>query len=254
MRLIGVDVGGSGIKAAIVDLQTGKVLDTRTRLPTPKPSTPAAVAATVAEIVRSLDCLGPVGITLPCIVHEGIAERAANIDSAWIGTDATQLFRSALGGRTVVILNDADAAGLAERRYGAAAGHRGTVLVLTFGTGIGSALLHDGRLVPNTEFGHLPVDGCIAEHVASASVRDAEGLSWESWGKRVNQYLELIETVVRLDLIVIGGGVSGKPDKWRHFIRAGVPVLPAGCSNDAGIIGAAMQAAELLLDGSESSF
>jgi polyphosphate glucokinase len=242
--VVGVDVGASTIKGAIVDVDTGKLIGEREKEPTPKPASPAAVADVVATIVDRLGCSGSVGIALPCVVRGGVAESAANIDPTWIGTDAVELFESALDGRPVTILNDADAAGLAESRFGAARHTRGSVLMFTFGTGIGSALIHDGRVVPNTEFGHLMIGDELAENLAANSVREEQGLSWSEWADRVKQLLELAVTVTRPDLIVIGGGIS-EPERameWEGSLTSSVPVVAAALANRAGMVGAALHA------------
>lgn len=241
-RLIGVDIGGSGVKAALVDLRAGRILSRRSYLPTPIPSTPRAIARTVASLIGTLDYPGQIGIAVPCVLQDGVAKSAANIDPSWVNTNAVKLFESTIRNRQIALLNDADAAGLAESRYGMAAGNRGTVLILTFGTGIGSAILRNGILVPNTELGHLLVDGEVAESLAAASVRKAEKLSWRKWAQRANRFLETVETVLRPDLVVIGGGISAKAHKWEHLLVARAPVVPAALRNDAGIIGTALHA------------
>jgi polyphosphate glucokinase len=243
-ELIGVDIGGSGVKGAPVDLATGELAADRHRIETPQPSTPEAVAAVVAEVVGSFTTGGPIGCTFPGIVRRGVIRSAANVDPAWLGTDAAALFREATG-RPVVVLNDADAAGLAEARFGAARGRDGVVLVLTFGTGIGSALLNDGELVPNTELGHLELDGQDAEDAAAAAVRDDEGLSWEEWAARVEHYLQHVEGLFSPDLIVVGGGVSKRFDKFADHLDVEAEVVPAELRNNAGIAGAALVAAGL---------
>lgn len=242
-RLIGVDVGGSRIKGAVVDLRSGKLLGGRERELTPKPATPRSVARLVAEIVGRLTCDGPVGVALPCVLRDGVARSAANIHRSWIGVDATELLTEALG-RPVVVLNDADAAGLAEVEFGAARDQSGSVLMFTFGTGIGSALVHDHRVVPNSEFGFLRIGDVIAEKLASNAVRVGEKLSWPKWADRVNQLLFLAEQVIRPDLIVIGGGVSEttRAEEWQPLLKAEAPVVPATLANQAGMVGAALHA------------
>ena len=239
----GVDVGGSGIKGAPVDLETGELLAERVRIETPQPATPEAVLDTVAQVLEQQGASGPLGITLPSVVVEGRALTAANIDDAWIGTDVVALLRERTG-REAVVVNDADAAGLAEVRFGAARDVPGTVLVLTLGTGIGSALFRDGRLVPNTEFGHLELDGHEVEKRASDAARKAHDLSWDKWAKRLTAVLDHLELLVRPDLVVLGGGVSKKSEQWLHLLQSRVPVRPAGLLNDAGIVGAALLAAD----------
>ncbi|MGH3898079.1 MAG: polyphosphate--glucose phosphotransferase [Pseudonocardiaceae bacterium] len=239
----GVDVGGSGIKGCTVDLRTGSLDDERLRLPTPQPATPKAVAEAVATITGEFGWHGPMGVTLPCVLKNGIALTAANVDQSWKGTDAAALFADYCQ-VPVVVLNDADAAGLAEMRFGAGRDHDGVVLLLTFGTGIGSALFVDGELVPNTELGHLQVDGADAEDRAAASVRDDEALPWPDWAARVSRYLQALEDLVWPDLIIAGGGVSRKADKWLSLVKCRTPVVVAALRNEAGIVGAAAAAAE----------
>jgi polyphosphate glucokinase len=242
----GIDIGGSGIKGAPVDLATGVFAAERLRIPTPVPSTPDAVADVVAEIVRSFGDAsgsGPVGVTFPAVIQHGVAKTAANVDAGWIDTDVDTLLTARLN-RVVHVVNDADAAGYAETRYGAARGVRGVVFVATLGTGIGSALVVDGVLVPNTEFGHLEVGGKDAESRAADSVREREGLSWSDWAKRLQKYFRTIEDLLWPDLIIIGGGVSKKSDRFLPLLDLRTPVVPAGLRNDAGIIGAALLAAE----------
>ena len=239
---LGVDIGGSGVKGAPVDLDTAEFTDERKRLDTPQPSTPEAVAAAFAEVVGTFDTPGAVGCTFPGIVQRGVIRSAANVDKAWVDTDAAALFSEAIG-RDVVVLNDADAAGLAEARYGAARGRDGVVLVLTFGTGIGSALLNDGELVPNTELGHVELDGHDAEDRAAAAVRDDEELSWEDWGGRVDRYLRHLELLFTPDLFVLGGGVSKRFDKFSGHLHTNAEIVPAALRNQAGIVGAALVAA-----------
>ncbi len=238
----GVDIGGSGIKGSTVDLGSGQLAQERVRIDTPQPSTPPAVAEVVAEVVGRFGWDGPIGVTLPSVVKSGVAHTAANIDPTWIGTDAAGLFSEALGGQGAIVLNDADAAGMAEMRYGAGIGQHGVVLLLTFGTGIGSALFVDGMLVPNTELGHIEVSGHDGEHVAAASVKEDTGMSWKHWAHRVSSYLQSLERVLWPDLIIVGGGVSKKSDRWLHLLELRTPVVPAALRNDAGIVGAAMAA------------
>jgi polyphosphate glucokinase len=239
----GVDVGGSGIKGCAVDLDAGALIGERLRIPTPETSTPEAVAEVIVEIVQSFDWHGPVGVTLPCVVKAGVAHTAANIHQDWIGTDAVTLLTARIGERALVI-NDADAAGIAEMRYGAGRGVTGVTVLVTFGTGIGSAVFVDGTLVPNTEFGHLQLDGRDAEDTAAAAVRDELGLSWPQWAARVTVYLRALETVVWPDLIIVGGGVSKRADKWLPLLGNRTPVVPAALRNNAGIVGAALAAAD----------
>jgi polyphosphate glucokinase len=243
----GIDIGGSGIKGAPVDLVAGEFADERLRIPTPQPSTPDAVADVVSQIVHEFGNKSgdlPVGVTFPAVIQHGIARTAANVDQSWIGTDVDALFTEKLG-RAVHVVNDADAAGVAEARYGAARGTHGTVIVATLGTGIGSALLIDGKLVPNTELGHLEIDGHDAETRAADSARDREELSWEKWAARLQRYFGVVEDLFWPDLIVVGGGVSKKSDRFLPLLHLRAPIVPAQLRNDAGIIGAASLAHEL---------
>jgi polyphosphate glucokinase len=240
---IGIDIGGSGIKGAVVDLDDGAFIGDRHRIPTPHPATPEAVAEVVAEVVTALKADGPVGCTLPAVVRNGVAASAANIDDTWIGADAEQVIGQATGRRTTV-LNDADAAGVAEQRFGAAQDRDGVVIVLTLGTGIGSAILIDGRLLPNTELGHLEIDGHDAESRAAASVRESHDLSWHKWAKRLDRYLHHVEDLFSPDLFVLGGGVSKKHDRFVPLLTVDTAVVPATLRNRAGIVGAALRADE----------
>lgn len=246
-RGFGVDIGGSGIKGCPVDIDGGVLAEERMRIPTPHPSTPEAVADAVAEIVEKFGWSGPVGVTLPSVIKEGVAHSAANIDKSWIGTDAQALFAERLGKSRdqVVVLNDADAAGLAEMRSGSGAGRKGLVVVLTFGTGIGSAMFLDGKLVPNTEFGHIEVDGHDAEKQAAASVKDDLDLSYPEWAPRVSRYVQGLEKFLWPDLFIAGGGVSKKAHKWLPLLDVRTPIVAATLKNDAGIVGAATAAAAL---------
>jgi polyphosphate glucokinase len=236
---VGVDVGGTGIKGAPVDTARGELTADRVRILTPSPATPDAVGATVADVVGRLDGPGPIGITMPAVVRAGVVETAANIDPSWIGVDAHDLFGGALQ-RDVVVLNDADAAGLAEMRFGAGAGHHGTVVVVTLGTGIGSAVFSDGVLLANTELGHLPLEGGDAEDWAADSARDRDELSWKHWSHRLQKYFELLESLIWPELIIVGGGVSKKAEKFLPRIEIRTPLVAAQLQNEAGIIGAAV--------------
>jgi polyphosphate glucokinase len=241
-HVLGIDIGGTGIKAAPVDLEAGKLVTERVKVDTPHPARPDTVAAAVAEMAGKFDWTGPVGITFPGVVDEGVIRTAANVDGSWIGTDAGGLF-SAATGLHVGVVNDADAAGLAEMKFGAGTGQRGTVLMLTLGTGIGSALFIDGTLVPNTEFGHIEIHGKDAEKRASEIVREEEDLSWGKWAGRVDEYLEEMENLLSPKLIIIGGGVSRRSDKFLPLLKhLRATVVPAAMHNDAGIVGAAMAA------------
>lgn len=239
---MGIDIGGSGIKGAPVDLSIGDLAEERLRIDTPQPSTPEAVAEVVAEIVGTFGYEGAVGCTLPSVVKHGIVRTAANIDDAWIGLDGQRLLERALR-MPVDLLNDADAAGIAEATYGAAKDVPGLVCVLTFGTGIGSAVFVDGVLVPNTEFGHFEFKGMEAEDYTAASIRKTEGLSWEEWGSRVGEYLRHVDRIISPDLFILGGGVSRKLDRFQEYVNCSVPIVPAKLRNSAGIVGAALVAA-----------
>jgi polyphosphate glucokinase len=241
----GIDIGGSTIKSAVVDTCTGALAGARTEVRTPRPSTPDAVAAVVAELVAATAWRGLIGATFPAIIQHGVARSAANVDPSWIGTDVDACFTAAVGAAgDVSVLNDADAAGIAEARFGAARGHAGTIILLTFGTGIGSALLIDGRLVPNTELGHLELDGYDAETRAAASVRDEGRMPYKTWARRVDTYMQHVERLFTPDLFVVGGGVSKDAAKWLPYLHLRTPVKPAELLNDAGIVGAAIAAVE----------
>ncbi|HEX5510597.1 MAG TPA: ROK family protein [Actinomycetales bacterium] len=241
-QAVGVDIGGSGIKGAPVDLAAGELAADRIRIETPQPATPDAVAEVVAQIVGQCPD-GPVGVTFPAVIQHGVARTAANVDRSWIDTDVEELLRSATG-RAVAVVNDADAAGLAEARWGAARDVDGVVIATTLGTGIGSALLLDGELVPNTELGHIEVDGHDAETRAADAARDREDLSWEHWAKRLQRYYETLERLFWPDLFVVGGGVSKKHEKFLPLLELRTPIVPATLRNNAGIVGAAALAAE----------
>ncbi len=242
MQVLGIDIGGSGIKGAPVDTAQGKLLAERVKLETPHPALPDAVAKTVAQVAEAFSWTGPAGITFPGVVVDGVTYTAANLDPAWVGLDTRDLFNRTTG-LTTALVNDADAAGLAEMSFGAGTGHKGTVLMLTFGTGIGSALFRAGILVPNTEFGHIEIRGKDAEHRASERAKEEHGLSWEKWAERVDEYLQHMEALTAPDLIVIGGGISRKADKFLHLLTGlRATVVPASLHNDAGIVGAGLAA------------
>lgn len=240
----GVDVGGSGIKGAIVNLDTGEFVSERVKIATPKPATPEAVAQTVAEVVSQLEWDGPVGVALPSVIKHQVAMTAANIDPAWIGTNVHELLTHHLGGRAIAVLNDADAAGLAEVAFGEAEAKEGAAIFLTFGTGIGSAFFAEGKLFPNTELGHLLIDGTECEHMASSAVKDAEDLSYKEWAKRVDVVLKEYDRLFNPTAFIVGGGISRKAEKWVPALTVDVPVIPAKLRNKAGIVGAAMAAHE----------
>jgi polyphosphate glucokinase len=244
MHVLGIDIGGSGIKAAPVDVTTGKLLADRQKVETPHPALPDPVADVVKQLTTAFSWSGPIGVTFPGVVTDGVTRTAANLDPAWIGLDAASLFGTATGSQ-VRVLNDADAAGMAEMKFGAGVGQKGTVLMLTFGTGIGSALFTEGILVPNTEFGHIEIRGQDAEKRASERAKELHELSWGKWAGRVDEYLHHIEALLSPALIIVGGGVSRQADKWvprLTGIRA--RIVPAAMHNDAGIVGAAMAGAD----------
>lgn len=242
MRALGIDIGGTGIKAAPVDTGRGELLAERRRVATPDPPTPELVSDVVRELISALDLDGPVGATFPGVVRQGIIRTAANLDAAWVGIDAEELFGD-VAGCPVAVLNDADAAGLAEVAVGAGRDRSGTVLVVTLGTGIGSALFVGGVLVPNTELGHVEVRGLEAEQRASNAVREERGLSWRQYAKRLDEVLKVYENLVDPDLIVVGGGISKRADDFVGHLTLRTEVVPATLRNDAGMIGAAMAAA-----------
>lgn len=246
-RAIGVDIGGSGIKGAPVDLEAGDFAADRVRIKTPQPAVPDAVAEIVAEVVEAVsggdDADVPVGVTFPAVVQRGVARTAANVDDSWIGTDVTAVLREATG-HPVEVVNDADAAGIAEARFGAARDVDGVVILTTLGTGIGTAVIVNGTLLPNTELGHLEVDGHDAETRAADSAREREDLSWQEWAQRLQRYYRALEDLLWPDLLVVGGGVSKKADQFLPLLDLRTPIVPATLRNRAGIIGAALLAAE----------
>ncbi|CAL9305000.1 MULTISPECIES: polyphosphate--glucose phosphotransferase [unclassified Streptomyces] len=244
MNVFGVDIGGSGIKGAPVDLERGDLAEPRHKVLTPQPATPSDVADRVAEVVAHFGWSGPVGVTFPGVVTGSVVRTAANVDKGWIDVDAAALLGERLGGLPVTVLNDADAAGVAEMTYGAGRGRTGTVIMLTFGTGIGSALFVDGRLVPNTELGHLELNGKEAEKHASTKAKEDKDLSWEEWAHRVRKYLAHVEMLFSPELFIVGGGVSRKAEKFLPLIKnVRAEIVPARLQNNAGIVGAAMAAA-----------
>jgi len=244
---LGIDIGGSGIKGAPVDLKKGELAGKRLKILTPKPATPDAVAEVVDQIVDHFaDVTGdsPIGVTVPAVVIRGTVLSAANIDPSWIDTDAEALIKEHTG-RAVTVLNDADAAGLAELYYGAAKGVQGLVILTTLGTGIGSALINDGRLIPNSELGHLEIEGYDAEDRAASSVKDTEGLSWDEYVERLQTYYDTLEKLFSPDLIIVGGGISKDSDDFLPKLKLRCPIVPAQLLNQAGIIGAAHLAVDL---------
>jgi polyphosphate glucokinase len=245
MKILGIDIGGSGIKGAPVDTDTGELLAERFRLPTPEPATPKKVAQTVTELVQHFDWTDAVGYGFPAAIQHGIVRTASNIDKSWIGTNVVELFSKATNCLTGVI-NDADAAGLAEMKFGAGKDQPGVILMITVGTGLGTAIFSDGKLLPNTEFGHVILRNKIAEHYASDASRKDKELSWKKWGKRFDKYLNRLEDLLWPDMIIIGGGASKKFDRFSEYFTVKAHVMPARLLNDAGIIGAAL-AAELII-------
>lgn len=244
MDILGIDIGGSGIKGAPVDTTNGTLKAERYRIATPQPSTPEAVIEVVNEIVQYFEWKGPVGCTFPAIIKHGITLSAANVDDAWIGYEAEKKLQK----RTecpLLLINDADAAGLAEMRFGAGRNHPGVVFILTLGTGIGSAIFVGGELMPNSELGHLEVNGKEAEKWAADSVRRKKDLKWKEWAERIDVYLNRLAFLFSPDLFIIGGGVSSKFDKYQPYFTTQVPTVPAQLLNDAGIVGAALAALKL---------
>ncbi len=241
MKVLGIDIGGTGIKGAPVDTTKGTLLDERHRIPTPHPSKPEAVADVVAEIAEHFKWKGPIGCTFPAIVKGGVVYSAANVDKAWIGTNGQVLLEQKTSS-PVTVVNDADAAGIAEMQFGAGKGRGGVVIMLTFGTGIGSAIFINGVLLPNTELGHLEIRGKDAEHRAADIVRHQKDLSWQKWAERVDEYLQRVEFLFSPDLFIIGGGVSKKHEKFLPLLNTRTPIVPAQLLNDAGIVGAALAA------------
>jgi polyphosphate glucokinase len=241
MAILGIDIGGSGVKGAPVDTVRGELLTERLRVPTPQPADVTSVVEAVAEVAAGFDGYDRVGITFPGVVVDGVTRSAANVDKSWLDAPAAKLFAERLG-RPVSVLNDADAAGVAEVAFGAGRDQRGLIMMLTFGTGIGSALFLDGTLIPNTEFGHLELDGVDAEDRAADRAREQEDLSWEQWAPRVQNYLRHVEMLLSPRLFIIGGGVSKKSDKFFPLIDIRTPMVPATLLNNAGIIGAAVTA------------
>jgi polyphosphate glucokinase len=239
---LGIDVGGSGIKSALVDVSDGTLVTDRLRVDTPQPATPGAVTAALAEMVAGYDYDKPIGVGFPAVIRRGTVGTANNIDPSWIGENATALFAAATGG-IIEVINDADAAAMAEARYGAAEGVPGLVLTITFGTGIGSGLLVDGQLVPNLELGQIELDGHVpAESYFSAKSRKRENLDWDQWGARANRYLTHVDAVFNPDLIVIGGGLTKHWEMFEHTLDESLPLTRAEMVNNAGIVGAALLA------------
>ncbi len=245
--VLGIDIGGTGVKGAPVDLTTGELAADRLKIATPRPATPEAVAVVVEEIAHhfagSASSDSPIGITMPAVCQHGVARSAANIDPSWVDTDVDLLFTERLG-RPVHVVNDADAAGVAEVRYGVAKDVPGLVILTTLGTGIGSAFIHDGVLVPNSELGHLEIDGHDAEDRAAQSAKEREGLSYKQWAVRLQRYYSHLENIFWPDLFVVGGGISKSSDKFLPLLDLRTPIVPAKLRNFAGIVGAAWLARE----------
>jgi polyphosphate glucokinase len=241
MEILGIDIGGSGIKGAPVDTITGEMLGARFRLATPIPARPAAVAETVAEVARNFNWHGPIGCGFPSVIHGGVVLTAANIHKKWIGKNAETLFSESTA-CPVKVINDADAAGLAEMTFGAGRGRMGVVLLITIGTGLGTALFVDGRLVPNVEFGHLEMDGIDAEIRASDAARQRQRLSWAIWARRFDKYLNYLQKLIWPDLFILGGGLSKRHEKFLPLLTVQAEVIPAQMLNNAGIVGAALAA------------
>jgi polyphosphate glucokinase len=238
-KILGIDIGGSGVKGAIVDTKKGELLTDRYRIPTPQPATPEAVAKVISKITKHFDWKGPVGAGYPGVIQHGIARTAANVDNSWINMDLNKLFSKATG-CLVHVVNDADAAGMAEVKFGAGKGKKGTLLLVTVGTGLGTVIFSNGQLVPNLEMGHIILHGADAELYATDAARKNNDLDWDTWAGRFNEYLLRMEELVWPDLIIIGGGASKKGDKFFHHLTTKAKVVPATLMNEAGIVGAAM--------------
>ena len=241
MNVLGIDIGGSGIKGAPIDTHTGELLAERVRIPTPRPAAPEPVADVIRELATQFQWGGPIGCTFPAVIKHGVAYTAANVDKRWIGTDAAALIGARTGCQTLV-LNDADAAGIAEMEFGAGRGQDGVIIMLTFGTGIGTAIFNDGQLLPNTELGHMELRGVEGEKYAGDAVRKGEDLSWEQWAGRANDYIQRLDALLWPDLFIIGGGVSNKPEKFLKYLKTRAEIVIAQCKNEAGMIGAALAA------------
>ena len=244
MEILGIDVGGSGIKGAVVNTLTGEFIKDRLRIETPSPSKPDAIQKAVAEMVKHFEWQEKIGVGFPSVVKNGICYTAANIHKSWIGANIEELLAE-ISGCKVKAINDADAAGIAEMKFGAGKGiDKGVVLILTLGTGIGSAIFVNGHLMPNVEFGHLEMRGKDAEKRASAEVRQQKKLSWKDWGKRLNEYLKMVDSLINPDLIILGGGVSSRYGKYQQFLNVRSRIVTAEFLNNAGIVGAALAAEE----------
>ncbi len=244
MQVLGIDIGGSGIKGAPVDTDNGELVTPRHRIPTPDPSAPEAVGEVLAQIAGQFDWSGPVGVTFPAVIKAGTAYTAANVDKSWIGTNVAAL-TTAKTGCPALVLNDADAAGIAEMEFGAGQDHDGVVIMLTFGTGIGTALIVNRQLLPNTELGHMEIRGKEGEERASDGTRKRKGLTWAGWAKRVNEYIQRMDALFWPDLFIIGGGVANKPEEFLPLLSTRAEIRVAEMRNEAGIIGAALAARQL---------
>ena len=251
MEILGVDIGGSGVKGAPVDTKTGDFIAERFRIPTPSPATPKAIAKTVKKLIEHFDVSGPIGCGFPAVIRQNIVRTASNIDKSWIGTDVVKLFMK-FTKRMSRVINDADAAGLAEMKFGAGKNQKGVVVLITVGTGLGTSIFVEGKLVPNTEFGHIILNNKIAEKYASDAIRKDKNLSWKQWAKRFDKYLNRLEDLIWPDLFIIGGGASKKFDQFAEYFTVNAAVMPARLLNDAGIIGAAL-AAETMDDSLDKS-
>lgn len=237
-HMLGIDVGASGIKGAIVDIKTGEFVGERFRIPTPSPSKPKAVAKVFKEMTEHFNWKGAIGVGFPTVIANGVALTASNIDEKWIGTNVEKLLSEATGCK-VYVRNDADVAGIAELQYGVGQGKKGTIMLITIGSGLGSAIFVNGTLLPNSELGHLEFKGTVAEKYAADSIRKKEDLSWDKWSKRFNEYLQHLDFLFSPDLFILGGGASKKFEKYKHNLNVKCPVIPAQLLNHAGIIGAA---------------
>jgi len=240
-EVLGIDIGGSAIKGAPVNTTTGELMAERYRILTPQPATPEAITEVVAQIVQQFNWQGYIGCTFPAVIKQGVAHSAAHVDKAWVGTNGEQLIKAKTG-CSALLLNDADAAGIAEMEFGAGQDHQGLVIMLTFGTGIGSAIFTKSQLVPNTEFGHMEIRGKEAEERASDRIRTEKNLSWKKWAMRVNEFLEQMDVLFSPDLFIMGGGVSRKHEKFIHLLQARAEIVPGKLLNHAGIIGVAVAA------------
>ncbi|MEE9374082.1 MAG: ROK family protein [Saprospiraceae bacterium] len=246
-QVLGIDIGGTGVKAAVVDTENGELLTEKIKYATPKPSYPSEVMKVVNKLIDDHDWRGkPIGCGIPCIIKNNVIHSAANIEKSWLNVNLDDLFEREIG-QEATFMNDADAAGFAEITHGQGRNTKGTVLMLTLGTGIGSGLFRDLRLIPNTEFGHLEHKKSIWEHYASNSAREKKDLSWQEWGAELNEYLNHVNLIISPDLIILGGGVSKKYEKYRPYLNLDVPIVPAKMLNNAGIIGAAMNAVNAVL-------